>query len=215
MTTPNDIGSEGNPIKVHVIKDDTKSRPSRPDRTSTFRTIQTVTGQTDAILNNAPNRIEAIISVLGVVGQQANIALCDSQSAANGASGTSGEGQGQVLQPGLSIRPHNTDDMWYAVLSSSYPVPATPSTPATGVAVQNVNNYPVQVVIGANGGTITNVSVNGITVGTAAGTYVVPAYGSISIAYTVATPTMAWTNANGVGALPAPQISVHAIYERA
>jgi hypothetical protein len=57
------------------------------------------------------------------------------------------------------------------------------------------------VVIGANGATITNVSINGVTVGTAAGTYVVPAYGSISIAYTVATPTWAWT---GLGVTTTP-----------
>lgn len=73
------------------------------------------------------------------------------------------------------------------------PVPSQPAVPATGVAQQNVNNYAVQVVISANGATISNVSVNGVTVGTAAGTYAVPAFGSISIAYTVATPTWVWS----------------------
>jgi hypothetical protein len=83
----------------------------------------------------------------------------------------------------------------------SGPAPSTPnsgSVLATGVAQQNTNTYPVQVVISANGATITNVSVNGITVGTAAGTYTVPAFGSISVAYTVATPTWVWTNAGGL-----------------
>lgn len=79
-------------------------------------------------------------------------------------------------------------------------VPGQPAVAATGVAVQNVNSYPVQVVISANGATITNVSVNGVTVGTAAGTYVVPAYGSISIAYSVATPTWVWSNASPASA---------------
>lgn len=81
------------------------------------------------------------------------------------------------------------------------PVPSTPnsgSVLATTVAQQNVNTYPVQVVIGANGATITAVVVNGITVGTAAGTYTVPAFGAISVTYTVATPTWAWTNAGGL-----------------
>lgn len=68
-----------------------------------------------------------------------------------------------------------------------------PAVPATGVAAQNTTGFPVQVVISANGATISNVSVNGTTVGTAAGTYVVPAYGAISVAYTVAIPTWAWT----------------------
>lgn len=87
-----------------------------------------------------------------------------------------------------------------AANSASSVVPAftvtNPAVPATGVAQQNIYSVPVQVVIGANGATITNVSVNGITVGSAAGTYTVPAYGSISIAYSVATPTWAWT---GIG----------------
>lgn len=76
------------------------------------------------------------------------------------------------------------------------PSPAQPAVPATGVAQQNVNQFPVQVVISANGATITNVSVNGVTVGTAAGTYTVPANGSISITYSVATPTWVWSNLN-------------------
>jgi hypothetical protein len=84
-----------------------------------------------------------------------------------------------------------------------------PSVPATTVAA--VNNYhgTVDVAISANGATITNVSVNGVTAGTSAGTYSVPAHGSISIAYTVATPTWTWTgsvaletNANGTLSIP-------------
>lgn len=73
--------------------------------------------------------------------------------------------------------------------------PSTPAVPASGVAVQNTNAFPVQVVI--TGGTLTAVVVNGITVGTAAGTYVVPAYGSISTTNTGA-PTWAWSNAAAV-----------------
>jgi hypothetical protein len=69
-----------------------------------------------------------------------------------------------------------------------------PAVPASTVAQQNVNAVPVQVVIGANGATITAVVVNGITVGAAAGTYTVPAYGSISITYSVATPTWVWSS---------------------
>lgn len=70
------------------------------------------------------------------------------------------------------------------------------NVPATGVAWQNPYAVTTQVVISANGATITNVSVNGITVGTAAGTYYVPAYGAISVAYSVATPTWVWTGIN-------------------
>lgn len=72
----------------------------------------------------------------------------------------------------------------------------TPAVPASTVAQQNPSNQAVQVVI--TGGTITAVTVNGVVVGTAAGTYFVPAYGSISVTYSVA-PTWAWTSTNPVG----------------
>jgi hypothetical protein len=95
--------------------------------------------------------------------------------------------------------PRNVLDAFSSAIAVG--TPSQPAVPATGVAQQNVNQFPVQVVISPNGATITNVSVNGVTVGTAAGTYTVPANGSISIAYTVATPTWVWSNLNA--AVPA------------
>jgi hypothetical protein len=77
------------------------------------------------------------------------------------------------------------------------PAPATPAVPATTVAVQNPNAYPVTVVI--TGGTMTAVIVNSITVGAGAGTYIVPAAGAISMTFSGA-PTWAWSAA----ASPAP-----------
>jgi hypothetical protein len=77
---------------------------------------------------------------------------------------------------------------------SQNPTPSQPAVPATGVAQQNANAYPVSVAIAANGATITAVTVNGVQVGSGAGTYTVPAGGSISIAYSVATPTWVWSN---------------------
>jgi hypothetical protein len=78
--------------------------------------------------------------------------------------------------------------------SVASPAVVTPAVPATTVAAQNTNPYAAQVVILANGATISAVTVNGINVGAAAGTYLVPAYGSIAISYTVATPTWTWSN---------------------
>jgi hypothetical protein len=72
-----------------------------------------------------------------------------------------------------------------------------PAVPATTVPAQNTNSVPVRVVIAANGATITAVVVNGLTVGTAAGTYMVPAYGFISITYTVASPLWTWSIMSG------------------
>jgi hypothetical protein len=72
------------------------------------------------------------------------------------------------------------------------PAVAQPAVPASAAAAQNVNSFPVQVVI--TGGTATVTTVNGVTVGTGDGTYVVPSYGSISVTYSVA-PTWVWSAA--------------------
>lgn len=69
--------------------------------------------------------------------------------------------------------------------------------PASTVAQQNTTGVTQNVTI--IGGTITAVIVNGITVGTAAGLYVVPPTGSISITYTVA-PTWVWQSSSNVTA---------------
>lgn len=91
------------------------------------------------------------------------------------------------------------------------PVVATPAVPATTVTAPNNNSFPVQVVIGANGATISAVTVNGSAVGAAAGTYVVPAGGTISISYTVATPTWVWSGlVAGISGNPlsSPQVTI-------
>lgn len=76
--------------------------------------------------------------------------------------------------------------------------PAQPAVPASTVAQQNTNAYPVTVTL--SGFTLTAVVVNGITVGAANGPYVVPAYGSISVTYTVV-GTWVWANAAPGGAV--------------
>ena len=80
---------------------------------------------------------------------------------------------------------------------------AAPAFPLTTVAVANPYATPIAAAIAANGATITNVSVSGTTAGTGAGTYIVPVGGTISAAYTVATPTWTW-------ALPAISAGVSA-----
>lgn len=81
--------------------------------------------------------------------------------------------------------------------SGTLPVPAQPAVPASGTAIQNLNTFPVDVQI--NGGTISNVAVNGINMFSATGLYLVPAGGSIAVTYTVA-PTWVWSNASGLAA---------------
>jgi hypothetical protein len=68
---------------------------------------------------------------------------------------------------------------------------ATPSIPASTVAVVNSTGQYVDVNI--VGGTMTNVSVNGVTVGAGAGNYALPPGGSITMTYTVVPTSWAWT----------------------
>ena len=74
---------------------------------------------------------------------------------------------------------------------------ATPSVPASGTPVTNTSPVPATVVI--SGGTVTNVVVNGISVGTGDGTYTVPSGQSITLTYSAA-PTWTWTLQTAFGA---------------
>lgn len=105
---------------------------------------------------------------------------------------------GLLLISPIQIKLGRSDDRLLIASAVSLALPSQPAVPASTVAVQNTNPYTATVVISA--GTITNVSVNGITVGVGAGTYSVPAYGAISITYSVA-PT--WTWFNGTPVVPA------------
>jgi hypothetical protein len=74
-----------------------------------------------------------------------------------------------------------------------------PAVPATTVPQANTTGQLVDVAISANGATITNVSIidqAGVshTMGTAAGSYLLPPGYSIVMTYTVATPTWIWTD---------------------
>lgn len=67
---------------------------------------------------------------------------------------------------------------------------STPAVPLTTVVVTNTTGQYVSVAI--VGGTMTNVSINGVTAGAGAGNYSLPPGGTISMTYTVA-PTWTWT----------------------
>jgi len=72
-----------------------------------------------------------------------------------------------------------------------------PSVPASATPVANSSPMPVTVVI--TGGTMTDVSIGGVTVGAGAGTYTLPAGAAITLTYTVA-PTWTWTVSTAFGA---------------
>lgn len=191
-------------VKVHLVKDSTPVPKEKPCKeiVTALNTFPMSVGMTPVmILPHAPKRKHAEIVVNGT----GVVAFGRSQSDCQAAqSNAAGESTGNVFTiNGAEFTASHTirgnSELWATLISASdplatvtYPAINAPAFPATGVAVQNTNNSPITVVIGANGATITNVTVNGTTVGTGAGTYIVPAAGTISVAYTVATPTWTW-----------------------
>lgn len=84
---------------------------------------------------------------------------------------------------------------------------------ATTVASPNPNPVPVSVTI--SGGTVTVIAVNGVSTGQTSGTFTVPAFGSITITYSVA-PTFAMADvppgswpATTVGGFLAPYLAAY------
>jgi hypothetical protein len=74
---------------------------------------------------------------------------------------------------------------------------STPSVPASGTPVTNTSPLPATVVI--SGGTVSNVVVNGVSVGTGDGTYTVPPGQAITLTYSAA-PTWTWALQTTFGA---------------
>jgi hypothetical protein len=130
-------------------------------------------------------KLERIPTLSTVAGSTAAIQVPNSSSGY----GLAGPESGYLWRIGrVTVVSNGTDNANWGT-----PVVSQPVVPATGVAQQNNNPFPVKVVISPNGATITAVTVNGIQVGSGAGTYSVPAAGSISITYSVATPTWVWS----------------------
>ncbi len=75
---------------------------------------------------------------------------------------------------------------------------STPSFPASTTPVTNTSPLPATVVV--SGGTVSNVSVNGVTAGAGDGTYVVPPGQAIAVTYTSTAPTWTWTLQSAFGA---------------
>ncbi len=99
-----------------------------------------------------------------------------------------------VYSDDVAVQFNGDSGAHYSYLTSyATTTPVQPSVPATTAAAQNPNPFPVQVVI--TGGTLTVVAINGITVGTTAGTYYLAPGNQIAITYSVA-PTWVWTAAD-------------------
>lgn len=81
-------------------------------------------------------------------------------------------------------------DWQFTSFMENAPAVSTPGFPLTTVNYTSTYNYAVLVTI--TGGTVTLVKVNGATVGTGDGTYVLPALGVINVTYT-GSPAWTWT----------------------
>jgi hypothetical protein len=112
---------------------------------------------------------------------------------------TEGQGQGYGLEWGLQLTAGLRTDT-AATNGSSLDGGSgfsTPAVPSSGTPVTNSSPLPATVVI--TGGTVSNVVVNAVSVGTGDGTYTVPAGQSITLTYSVA-PTWTWTLQTAFGA---------------
>lgn len=70
------------------------------------------------------------------------------------------------------------------------PSVTTPAVPAASTTITNGTGYDVMVYV--SGGTAVAVSVNGVATGLAAGSFYLPAYGSINLGAYTAAPTWHW-----------------------
>lgn len=92
----------------------------------------------------------------------------------------------------LTISPVNMTGSSSGTWPASYTI-TPPSVPASGVNATNPSAALAAAVV-VSGGTLTGIFVNGVNVGTTAGTYFVPAGGTINWTGSVA-PTWTWTAA--------------------
>src|SRR6266496_2221154 len=94
-------------------------------------------------------------------------------------------------------------------LDINVPTVSTPAVPASGTPYINAFPYPVHITI--TGGTMTNVVINGVSVGSGASTYTLPVNGSITPTYTVA-PTWSFfvwgTEHNALASIPSADVAV-------
>ena len=112
---------------------------------------------------------------------------------------TDGQGNGYGLEWGVTLTPGLRTDTGAANGTSLDQGAgfATPAVPASGTPVTNTSPLPATVVI--SGGTVSNVVVNGVSVGTGDGTYTVPSGQAVTLTYSAA-PTWTWTLQTAFGA---------------
>jgi hypothetical protein len=183
---PGDALIQGNQLRNIVIGTlVTKAAQTLPQNTT--KTLYTVTG--------------SAVLITGLMGVVTTAIGATATNLSVGMAPTTGTAETAGIANATAITSLAVGTWLHAPINGSASVSA-PTFPATGTPQSNSNSFAISAVISANGATITNVTVNGATVGTTAGTYTVPAHGSISVAYTVATPTWTWANAKSLGTGP-------------
>jgi hypothetical protein len=122
---------------------------------------------------------------------------------------TEGQGNGYGLEWGVTLTPGLRTD---TAATNGTALDGgggftTPAVPASGTPVTSTSPLPATVVV--TGGTVSNVVVNGVSVGTGDGTYTVPARQAITLTYSAA-PTWTWTLQTAFGAQAYLQVTAFA-----
>jgi hypothetical protein len=117
-----DMMTDYEPVKVHIIKDETKTTPKSGSINVVSKTYLAGTGG-ELILPRTIKRTHAVISVLGVVVTQGNVVLADNQADAQAAATYSativGTIPGAALQPGQQIDVYHNEEVWLARLGTA------------------------------------------------------------------------------------------------
>lgn len=169
--------------KMARIADD-RSRPVDEYRVQTLVTDSESLVTVQPVYDQIPERIESIV----ITGPPGNISLQLGDRTWNMVVPATGV---IVIAP-VSLLLSRLDNRVLTPVATPGSVVTSPGVPASTVAIQNPTNAPVQAVL--SGFTATAVIVNGVTVGVTNGTYYIPAYGAISVTYSVA-GTWVWTSA--------------------
>jgi hypothetical protein len=160
-------------------------RNESPALVITSVTSLSANNPTRLILPQDPRRRSALVLAV-----DNPVYLASSLEVAQAAEGSSTSTLAFYLPVGVPIPVASKGAVWAAATTTSDTLTGAPALPSSTKYVQSPFAFETQVVIAA--GTVTAVSVNGIQVGSADGTYYVPAYGAITLTYS-GSPTWTWT----------------------
>lgn len=123
MTTPHVDGLLTEAVKVHVVNQPVPISQAPKFRDVISKTYLASTTSPENVLGRSQARLEHTVSVMGVVGTNNLIALCDNEADAQAALRFTQTGTmaGTVLQPGMVQRFHHNDEVWLVAIGTGTP----------------------------------------------------------------------------------------------